>query len=273
MNDEVIWLTGCASGVGLHLTGAFLKRGYRVVASDINIGELERLANHHNWDSQRVLVCHLDITSLESWESAYQQTISQWGRVDRLLNIAGYLKPGFIHETSKDEIDRHIDINVKGLIIGSQLLARHMVKSGHGHIINIASLAGVAPIPGISLYSTSKFAVRGFSLALAQELKEHNVKVTVICPDAIQTPMLDLQEDYDEAVLTFSGPEPLTVDDIEQSVFNDVIPNAPLEISLPKSRGVLAKLGNAFPATTLLIGDILAKKGKKAQQKRKAKQN
>lgn len=270
MNDEVIWLTGCASGVGLHLTGAFLKRGYRVVATDINIEELERLANHNNWDNKHVLVCHLDITSLESWQSAYQKTVDKWGRIDRLLNIAGYLKPGFIHETSADEIDRHIDINVKGLIIGSQLLAKHMVKEGHGQIINIASLAGVAAIPGISLYSTSKFAVRGFSLALAQELKVHGVQVTVICPDAIQTPMLDLQEDYDEAALTFSGPKPLTVEQIEQAIFNDAMPNAPLEITLPMSRGILAKLGNAFPTASFLLGDILTKKGRKAQQKRKA---
>lgn len=273
MNEEVIWLTGCASGVGLHLTSAFLKRSYRVVATDINIEELERLAKHHNWSCQQVLVCQLDITSPDSWQAVYQKIIDRWGRIDRLLNIAGYLKPGFIHETNIDEIDRHIDINVKGLIIGSQLLAKHMVKEGHGHIINIASLAGIAAIPGISLYSTSKFAVRGFSLALAQELNVHGVQVTVICPDAIQTPMLDLQEDYDEAALTFSGPEPLTVNDIERSIFQDVIPNAPLEVTLPKSRGMLAKFGNAFPAATLLLGDILTKKGKKAQQKRKARQN
>ena len=166
--------------------------------------------------------------------------------LDRLFNIAAYLKPGYIHETDPQEIDRHIDINVKGLIIGSQLAAKHMVEQGKGHIVNIASLGGIAPIPGIALYSTSKFAVRGFSLALAQELKPLGVKVTVICPDAIQTPMLALQEDYDEAALTFSGPKALSLEDIEKIVFAEVLPNAPIEVTLPWQRGALAKLGGAF---------------------------
>lgn len=269
MNNEVIWLTGCASGVGLHLTGAFLQRGYRVVATDINIEELERLAGQQKWDRRNVLIIKLDVTSQDNWQSAYKKIITQWGQIDRLLNIAGYLKPGYVHETNSDEIDKHIDINVKGLIIGSQLVAKHMVKQGHGHIINIASLAGLAPIPGIALYSTSKFAVRGFSLALAQELKTHGVQVTVICPDAIQTPMLNLQEDYDEAALTFSGPKALSVENIESAIFSNAIPNTPLEISLPWHRGALAKFGNAFPKVSSVLTEILKKQGKKAQQKRK----
>jgi len=273
MNNEVIWLTGCASGVGLHLTGAFLQRGYRVVATDINIKELEHQANHQGWDRNNVLIIKLDVTSQDDWQSVYQEVIKRWGRIDKLLNIAGYLKPGFIHETDSNEIDRHIDINVKGLIIGSQLVAKHMVKNGHGHIINIASLAGLAPIPGIALYSTSKFAVRGFSLALAQELKSHGIQVTVICPDAIQTPMLDLQEDYDEAALTFSGPKALSVENIESAIFSNAIPNMPLEISLPWHRGVLAKFGNTFPKAAIALTKALSKQGRKAQKKRKQQRN
>ncbi|WP_250657222.1 SDR family oxidoreductase [Alkalimarinus coralli] len=269
MSNDVIWLTGSASGIGLHLTGEFLKLGYRVIATDINIEELERLASQHKWNRSNALIAKLDVTSDKDWQATYNIAIKQWGRIDRLLNIAGYLKPGYIHETNSNEVDRHIDINVKGLILGSQLAAKHMVKAGCGHIINIASLAGIAPIPGIALYSTSKFAVRGFSLALAQELKPHGVQVTVICPDAIQTPMLDLQEDYDEAALTFSGPEPLTVENISKALFSEVIPNAPIEITLPWHRGALAKLGSAFPKASFLLGGVLAKQGKKAQRDRK----
>ncbi len=269
MINEVIWLTGCASGVGLHLADAFLRRGYRVVATDINIDELEQQVLSREWNRDRALIKKLDITRKAEWQSVYEAVIKQWGRLDRLLNIAGYLKPGYIHQTDSDEIDRHIDINVKGLIVGSQLAAQHMVAAGRGHIINIASLAGLAPIPGIALYSTSKFAVRGFSLALAQELAPLGVKVTVICPDAIQTPMLELQEDYDEAALTFSGPKALSVENIEQALFSEVLIREPLEVTLPWHRGALAKLGSAFPKTSFLIGGILRKQGQKEQQKRK----
>ncbi len=269
MNNEVIWLTGCASGVGLHLTGEFLQRGYRVAATDININELKQQALIKKWDVERLLILKLDVTSKENWQSVYQEIINRWQQLDRLLNIAGYLKPGYIHETKSDEIDRHIDINVKGLILGSQLAARHMVPLGRGHIINMASLAGLAPVPGIALYSTSKFAVRGFSLALAQELKPFGVSVSVMCPDAIQTPMLVMQEDYDEAAITFSGPDALTVENIADALFSEVIPKAPLELTLPWHRGVLAKIGSAFPQASFLLGNILKKQGKRKQQKRK----
>lgn len=269
MKNEVIWLTGCASGVGLHLTKAFLARNYRVVATDINVEALKQHAQHYQWNSDQVLLAKLDVTILDDWQSVFDETIQRWNRLDRLFNIAGYLKPGYVHETNIKEIDRHIDINVKGLILGSQLVAKFMVAKGHGHIINIASLAGLAPTPGIALYSTSKFAVRGFSLALAQELKPFGVKVSVVCPDAIQTPMLELQENYDEAALTFSGPKALTLDNIEDAIFSEVIPKATLEVTLPWHRGALAKLGSAFPKTTFLLGDILRRKGQKEQQRRK----
>lgn len=267
---EVIWLTGCASGVGLHLLKAFTKRKFHIVATDINIDALKQHAKNNDLESDKLLLRQLDVNSLDDWTSVFEETVTRWGRVDRLFNIAAYLKPGFIHETDHEEIDRHINTNVKGLILGSQLIAKHMVANRHGHIVNIASLAGIAPIPGIALYSTSKFAVRGFTLALAQELKPFGVKVTVICPDAIQTPMLTLQEDYEEAALTFSGSTALTLENIEHAIFSEVIPNTPIEITLPWHRGVLAKIGSAFPKSIFLLGGTLKGKGQKEQQRRKS---
>src|SRR5205823_4569252 len=111
----------------------------------------------------------------------------------------------------------------------------------HGHIINIASMAALAPIPGISLYSASKYAVRGFSLAAAQELRAHGVYVTVVCPDAVQTPMLDAQLAHDEAAATFSGPRLLTVEEVGRAIIGQGLARRPLEIYLPPSRGWLAR--------------------------------
>ena len=132
-----------------------------------------------------------------------------------------------------------------------------------GHIINISSLAGVAPIPGIALYSASKFAVRGFSIALAYELKRENIYVSVICPDAVNTPMLDLQVPYEEASLTFSGStlEPL---DISKLVIK-CLKNKPIEITIPIHRGILAKLGNFFPGLAHILVEPLKKLGRRKQ--------
>ncbi len=265
MQDQVAWVTGSASGVGRRLTGALLQRGCRVLACDLNATALATAATEDRWPEQRVVHADFDVSDPAAWDRA-AELLADWGRLDYLFNVAGYLRPGFVAETAREEIDRHVDINVKGLMYGSQLAAKRMAAQGHGHIINIASLAGVAAIPGLSLYSASKFAVRGFSLALANELRDHGVYVTVICPDAIQTPMLDLQVDYPEAALTFSGSSVLTVDDIERAVFEQVLPKRPMEILLPAGRGALARLAGAVPALgSGLLGRLRAR-GMRRQQ-------
>ncbi len=266
---KVVVITGCASGVGRQLTGRFLREGYRVLATDINASGLKQVAKEDAWNSDRVWLRKLDISKLSQWQRLWQDLLGKWAQVDVLCNVAGYLKPGYIHQTDWDEIERHMQVNVSGLIYGSKLAAQTMVEQGRGHIINIASLAGIAPIPGIALYSASKFAVRGFSLALAQELKPLGVSVTAICPDAIETPMLDLQEDYEEAALTFSGGDVLTVEDIEEAVFNKVLNKRPVELMLPATRGWLAKLGNAVPALSFILSEQLGKKGLQKQAQRR----
>jgi 3-oxoacyl-[acyl-carrier protein] reductase len=263
----LVWITGCASGLGQHLVEAFYLRGYRVIATDINIDALKVYAEQARWPDASVHCVGLDVTSAEQWQSTLQEIDTTWGPVDLLLNVAGYLKPGYVHQQPVDEVDRHIDINVKGVIFGSQLVARTMAERGQGHIINIASTAALAPVPGLSLYSASKFAVRAFSLALRQELKPLGVKVTVVCPDAIHTPMLALQTDYKEAAMTFSGNRVLTVEDVETLIFRRVLSKAPAEVMIPLDRGVLAKLGNLFPGLTDRLVMFLQKKGQKAQQK------
>ena len=105
------------------------------------------------------------------------------------------------------------------------------------------------------------------TLAAATELAEHGVAVSLIMPDAVDTPMLDLQKDYEEAAVTFSGSAPLTVDDVERAFFDVVLPKRPLEITLPLSRGALARVANGAPALGKVLYPLLKKKGL-AQQAR-----
>jgi len=266
---KVVFITGCASGVGKHLVGRFAQDGYRVLATDIDYAGLKRAASEERWPEQTVWLRKLDITQKGHWEKLMSDLFSKWQGLDVMCNVAGYLKPGRVHETELQEVDRHLDINIKGLIYGSKFAAERMVSQGSGLIVNIASLAGVAPIPGISLYSTSKFAVRGFSLSLAQELKPHGVDVSVLCPDAIETPMLDLQEDYEEAALTFSGGKTLTVNDIGDAIFSRILKQRPVEVLLPAHRGWLAKLGNTVPGISFMLSDQLGRIGASRQRKRR----
>jgi|APLak6261675434_1056106.scaffolds.fasta_scaffold03237_2 3-oxoacyl-[acyl-carrier protein] reductase len=267
--SDVFLLTGCASGIGRHLTRALSSLGHQVMATDVNEAGLDDAARLDGWDAARVQRRRLDVRDPAQWHAALEATLKTFGRLDVLLNIAGYLKPGWSWEIDAGEIDRHLDINVKGVIHGVTVVGRHFVAQKKGHVINIGSLASLAPVPGLGLYSASKFAVRGFTLAAAQELLPHGVKVTLLMPDAVQTPMLDLQVDYEQAAMTFSGPRALTVDDIERALLDEVLPNAPLELTLPFSRGAVARLATFLPAAVIKLGPLFIKKGRAAQEKRK----
>ncbi|TGM03749.1 SDR family oxidoreductase [Leptospira barantonii] len=261
----ILFITGCAGGLGKKLAEEAFAAGHSILITDINEKELKKFSAPWKNEKDRVLVSKLDVTSPSDWKKVMDLAYKKWGRIDALLNVAGYLLPGYIYEVPANQIDRHIDINAKGVMYGTREAAVRMVAAGAGHIVNIASLAGVAPISGISLYSTSKFAVRGFSLAIAQELKEKNVHITVVCPDAIKTPMLDLQKDYEQASMTFSGNKVLTVEEVSKIILGKVLTKKPLEVLIPGSRGILAKIGNLFPAMTGSLGPMLRKKGLKKQ--------
>ena len=135
--------------------------------------------------------------------------------------------------------------------------------AARGHIINMASLAGVSPTPGTAIYSATKFGLRAVSIAAAIELRPRGVYVTVICPDLVNTALFDQHvEDADPeaAALVFSGPRALTVDEVSEAIFRAMC-DRPLEIDLPFSRGLLAKLSSAVPGLLLALYGLLTRRG------------
>ena len=181
------------------------------------------------------------------------------------MNVAGVLRPGYCWEASPEDVDFHFDINVKGCIHGTAAAARVMKPRGHGQIINVGSLSALVPVPGLTLYSASKFAVRGYSLAAAQELAPYGVSVSVVEPDAVQTPMLDLQVDYEQAALTFSGDKPLTVDDVLVGV-DKALKTKTMEVIMPLGRGTIARLATAAPQLATKIAPAFVRKGRRKQE-------
>jgi len=265
-----VLITGAASGIGAHLTKALIARGFRTAAADIDQAGLEATLGSTPPDTAFGLP--LDVRKPEAWQAAVDQIVERWGSIDVLLNVSGVLRPGFVHESKAEDVDFQIDVNTKGTIYGCQIVVRQMVAQGAGHLINMASLAGVSPVPGLNLYCASKYAVRGFSLSIAQELAPHGVAVSVVCPDAVQTPMLDAQVDHEEAALTFSGKSsPLTVDDIAAVVLDRVLVDKPMEVAVPFSRGVLARAANLFPGAAGKLVPLLKKKGMARQARRSSK--
>jgi 3-oxoacyl-[acyl-carrier protein] reductase len=256
MRDEVAVITGAASGIGKHFAGGMIQRGYRCVLVDVDIDGMSSAFE----PTDTVRLVEMDIRDREGWRRLLDGLVEEHGRLDYLFNIAGVIQPAYACDAALDEVDLHLDINAKGLMFGSILACRHMKAQGFGHIVNVASLTGVAPVAGLDLYSASKFAVRGFSLAMAHGLVGTGVDVTVVCPDLVNTPMLERQLHFDSSALAFSGPRSLTVEETTAALFR-AMEKRPMEIDLPLSRAMLTKIGNLAPGAATWLTGSLTRKG------------
>lgn len=264
------FLTGCASGMGRHLVGALVRRGENVYATDVNEAALARAREELGWPEGQVRTAALNVCDAEAWETSFATAVSAFGRIDVTMNIAGLLLASWAHETPLKEIDSQIDVNVKGVIFGTRVSAQHMLQHGGGHIINIASAAGLVPVPGLSTYCASKFACRAYSISAAYELRPKGVYVTAVCPITIQTPLLDNQLHNDAAEMFFSGRRILTLEDIEREIFDHVLVNRPYEVIIPRYKGWMAKFANWFPAVGPVMAAPYQSSGRKRQARRRA---
>ncbi len=263
--SRAYFMTGCASGIGRHVADLLLARGERVYATDVNVDALTEYALKTGWPKDRVRTDKLDVRSVEAWDEVFARAVEQFGKIDVCMNIAGIMLSGYCHEQPVKEIDLQIDINLKGVIWGTQTAARHMIQNKSGHIINIASMAGIASIPGLSVYTATKHGVRGFSLAASYDLKPHGIAVTAVCPDAINTPLLEQSSKTEAGAMVFSGSRLLTLEEIGDLIVNRVLVNRPIEVAVPFSRAVLSKLANLFPALGGTVLPALTKKGRTHQ--------
>jgi 3-oxoacyl-[acyl-carrier protein] reductase len=272
MTQKIFWITGAASGLGQALTTAALKAGHSVFASDVTLEALEVTAAAQQWPRDRALLSALDVRNPTDWDNAEKLFLQRWSRLDVMINNAGILLSGPLSQVRDNDVHRMLDINVKGVMFGSQRAAALMLKQGHseknrGHIVNMGSMSSLAPVPGIGLYSASKFAVRGYSLALAMELKDSGIAVTCVCPDGINTPMLKAEAKSKDAALIFSGGRILTTEEVRDAILGPILEKRPMEYILPDSRGWMAKASSVAPETTSRILTLLQKRGLKNQQK------
>lgn len=181
-------ITGAGSGIGLALAQELAKRGAHVIVTDVDV---DAVMNAMESIGEDAVPAQLDVRDAHAFRDLVNRVVEHHGHLDLLVNNAGIGVGGEVHELTVEHWNRVIDVNVKGVIHGVQAAYPHMVRRGSGHIVNVASLAGLAPTPLLVPYATSKHAVVGLSTSLRAEAAFHGVNVTVLCPAAIDTPLLD----------------------------------------------------------------------------------
>lgn len=181
--SKVVLITGCSTGIGRDLAQRLTEAGYTVVATARKVAALN--------DIPAALKLPLDVTCPNSVQQAVEQTLQRFGRIDALVNNAGYGLRGVVDEISDEQARQVYDVNVFGVIRMIRAVAPLMRKQKSGRIINISSIAGRVSTPVNGLYSSTKFALEALSDALRVELAPFGVQVVVIEPGAIRTNFLD----------------------------------------------------------------------------------
>lgn len=188
MNSDKVWfVTGASKGLGLSLVKKLLNNGYKVAATSRSIDDLSKAVNSFG----DFLSLAVSLTDEQSVTEAINKTISRFGRIDVVVNNAGYGLTGSLEELSDKEARDNFDINVFGSLNVIRAVMPHLRSQQSGHIFNISSIGGfTSSFPGFGIYCATKFAVTGFSGALAEEVKEFGVKVTVVLPGYFRTNFL-----------------------------------------------------------------------------------
>jgi len=180
-----VWLiTGCSTGFGRVIAEQALAQGDQVIATARKIEQIKDLEQKY---PQTAKALTLDVTHKAGIENAVQESLKAFGRIDVLVNNAGYGLTGSIEEVSDKEIRDQFETNVFGLLNVTRAVLPILRKQRSGHILNISSLAGRLGIPTMGIYNGSKFALEGISESLAGELKPFGIKVTIIEPGGFAT--------------------------------------------------------------------------------------
>jgi len=189
MDSSKVWfVTGASQGLGLHLVKKLLDNGYRVAAGSRRVSVLKDAVGLI--DSTRFLPLVLDLSNPDCIEDGIRQAMAVFGRIDVLVNNAGYGMAGVLEETPDQQIRDIVDVNLFAAMTVTKRIIPIMRAQGSGYILNIGSVAGLVGAPGWSVYSATKAGLAAFSEVLALDLAEFGIRVTVAEPAGFRTGFL-----------------------------------------------------------------------------------
>jgi NADP-dependent 3-hydroxy acid dehydrogenase YdfG len=205
IQGKIVVITGASSGLGEATARHLAALGATVVLGARRVERIDGLAAEVMRSGARALAVQTDVTRSAEVKALVDAAVTQYGRVDVMLNNAGLMPHSPLERLKIEDWDRMIDVNIKGVMYGIAAALPHMIAQKSGHIISVSSVAGHKVRPGSTVYSATKHAVRVISEGLRQEVKAHGLRTTIISPGAVDTELPDsiTEPDVAEGVRKF----------------------------------------------------------------------
>jgi len=233
LKNKVIVVTGGSGGIGNTIVN-------KLASYETNVVSVFNQNPPSDPSYSNILWLQADVTNPDNIDKLLTFTLQKFERIDILINSAGILKPGDFSSLDINQLKKMIDVNFTSTLLITQKVLSIMKSQRIGHIINIGSLGGIVPMPYSAVYSATKFALRGFSLSLFEELKGTNVKLSLITPGSVITKMLDYEAEADNSAISFLS-EPISPIEVADTVFR-VIQKPRIEKIIPYNQSFGSKL-------------------------------
>ena len=256
-------ITGASQGVGAATAKAFGARGANLALIARGREKLDLLAETLEL-GDRAMVAPLDVTDMAGFGKLLARAEEVFGSIDVLVNNAGCHSRGKVESVPAEDIARMIDVNLKAPMMATRMVLPYLRQSKRPAVVNVASLAGRTPVPGSATYSATKFGLRAFGLALAEELHGSNIKIASVSPGPIATAFI--LDDIDTvADITFS--QPLSTAEQVADAIVGLVDNTALDLPMPRISGYLATMSYLFPRLGRGLRPMLEKRGRRTKER------
>jgi short-subunit dehydrogenase len=261
IKGKTVIVTGASAGVGEATAKLCVRQGANVVLAARDKNALDALAAALGPRSRAVVT---DVSRPEDCEALMKASLEAFGRIDGLVNNAGYNSRGTVETVALENMERIIEVNLKAPIRLSKLVLPYLRASGGGAIVNVASLAGRVPLDHEATYTASKFGLRGFSFAMAEELAGSGITVSVVSPGPIETGFI-LNEIEEVPDMVFSQPM-ATADEVALAIVAS-LEDGKRERVMNFASGLLAHVAYLAPSIRAALKPSLEAKGRKAKER------
>lgn len=263
--DKTVIITGGSEGVGAAAARKFAEAGANLLLVARSKKNLESIAAELR-DKAQVEIFAMDVSDAEACVDMFKKANFEFGRIDVLVNNAGYHQRGKFESVDAADLARMIDVNLRAPVVLTRLVMPYMRDSGGGAVINVGSLAGRTPVPNSATYAASKAGLRSLTYSLREELEGTNIKIAIVSPGPIDTGfiMADIDKVSD---ITFSQPLS-TADEVAQTIL-DLCGNNQVEVSMPWVSGVLTTSSYVMPWLGRWLRPMLERRGANVKAKLK----